>query len=181
MSKNTSESDSLMDINNNPYGLLKSYMKNAKIKSKAYSYSEKYYRNLYKYLSYPLVVITATNTVLSGFSLNPYILMGLSFSSLVLIGFDKLINPKDKEHKANQIQSEFGEINRNIKQFVSENNKSRDEIKSYSQTINEVINIWESLSPPIQDKFITKAQNDYAKKIRKHHHMNSQHNIDIKT
>jgi len=159
-----------------PYYLLKIYGKTAKIKSKAYSYSEAYFRQMYKYLTYPLIILSASATMLSGFDAHPFsswVVMGISLTTLILVGFNQAINPKDKENRANQIKTEFGEISGNVKQFIMENNKTRQEIKIYGQLIHEQLNIWNSLSPPIKDKFIEKAEKLYASRSRNHSIANS--------
>lgn len=50
------ESDIPLGSALDPYFLLKGYARDAKIKAKAYAYSENYYRNLNKLFTYPIVV-----------------------------------------------------------------------------------------------------------------------------
>jgi len=154
--------------NGDPYFLLRSYCRTAKIKSKAYGYSERSYRDMYKYLTYPLILLSATNTILSGFTEHPYIVMGIAFSSLVLVGFNQSICPKDKEHMACTVKVEFGEISGNVKQFIMENNKTVEEVKNYSALIHEQLQIWNGLSPPIRDIFVKKAEELYIDRHRSH-------------
>lgn len=162
-----SESDSFKMVSDQYY-LLKIYARESKILSYAYSLSESYYRNLYKYFNYPLVILSASSTVLSGMNENTYIIMGISLSMLILIGFDKLIDPKDREHKANQFKVEYGEINSNIKLFILNNGKVSHEIKAYASQIHEMMNKWQSINPPVFSKFIKLSTIKYTKKIRNH-------------
>lgn len=160
-----SESDSLAG-GPDPYHLLRLYAREAKQNARAYSYSEAYYRWLDKLLVYPLVVTNAATSVLAGLNISPWIIMGISCISLILVGYRQAIDPKDKEHRANQVRIEFREISANIKQFILENDRTRDEIKSYTSTIHELLNVWESLAPPIQSRFTIKAQHESAKRTR---------------
>jgi len=161
-----SESDTSL-IKKSPYDFLISYAYQSKIKSKAYSYSEKHYRLLHKQLTYPMILFTSVSTVISVLEMNKYALIGLNLSMLVLVGFNQAINPKDKEHSAHNISIEMGELSSNIKQFVNINNRTKSEIKAYTELIHEQITIWDGLSPPIKEEFITKATNIYAKRSRK--------------
>ena len=153
-----SNEDSESYLLNNPYALLKDYAKKSKIYAEALSLSENYYRQMYKYIMYPMVIISAVSSVLSGMNMNNYIVMSLNLSSLILLGFNSTISPKDKEKEAHNIAVEFSEINRSIKQFVYSNNRSRSEIKQYSELIASQMNIWIGLSPPIKDRFIKEAK-----------------------
>ena len=151
-----------------PYKLLHDYKKQATIQSNAYKYSEGFYRSLHKWLTYPIILLSAVSTILSGFNINHYSIMSISFSTLVLVGFERAINPKDKEQKSCQIKIEMNEIASNIKQFILNNHRTEEEIKQYTQLIHEQINIWNSIAPPIQDMYITKSTNKYAERTRKH-------------
>lgn len=166
------ESDSLVDIQTgaDPYVLLRSYGRDAKIKSKAYGYSEAYYRWLHKVLTYPLVVLSAISTVISGFDIHPYsnyVVMGLSMVTLVIVGFNQAVQPKDKEMRANQLNVEYNEIASNIRQFIHENSKSDIQVKAYSEIIHSEMNIWHSLAPPIQRRFIVTARRECVSRARK--------------
>ncbi len=68
-----SNSGSLKFGEPDPYRLLRSYSKEAKIKSKAYGYSEGYYRWLYKILNHPTIIISAGLSVMSGLNVNEYV------------------------------------------------------------------------------------------------------------
>ena len=109
-------------------------------------------------LQYPLLVVTVLSSVFSTIDIDHYVLMGLSFTSLLLSGFTTVINPKEKEQKANQISNEFHMISANICQFITENNKTKNELKAFSQMQLELIEFWNSLSPPISPKYIEKAK-----------------------
>lgn len=150
------------------YGLLLSYIKETKILNKAYSMSEKHYRNMYKLFNYPLVVISTVTTILSGLNVNQYILLSLSATMMILLGFDKLISPKEKEHDANRYAVEYGEIASSIKQFIMSNNRTKTEIKAYSETIYALITKWRSYNPPVKDKFVKQATLDCTTKLRSH-------------
>ena len=149
-----------------PYALLKKYMHESKVLSIAYKKSEAYYRSLYKCLTYPVIVTSVVASVCSGLDLNRYILLALSLSTLMLSGFNSAINPKDRENKANQVSTEFGEISSNISQFIYENSKSKDDIKAYSQLVHELLNTWKSQSPSIQKKYLDKAKIEACQRLR---------------
>ena len=150
------------------YNLLKSYYKESKILSKAYSLSEQYYRNMFKIFNYPVVVLSAVNTVCLGVNVNQYITLSLSLSMFILLGFDKLIDPKDKEHESNKYSVEYGEISSNIKQFIMSNNRTKEEIKNYTEIIFSLITKWKSFNPPLKDKFIKIVRQQYTDKLRSH-------------
>lgn len=167
-SNSPTTSESLMLSAADPYILLRSYMHTSKVMSKAYGYSESYYRLLYKQYTYPLVVLTAVNSVLAGLNVNTYVVMGLSLMSLILVGFNQAVAPKNKEHAANQVKTEFGEIHRNIRQFIYSNNRSLDEVKAYSEIVNNQINVWTALSPAISQRFMEQAKKNCAHRSRVH-------------
>jgi hypothetical protein len=160
-----SETGSL--IPNDPYALLRQYKQEANILSKAYGASESYYRQMYKTFTYPLVVLTTISTVFSGFDIHQYAVVGLNLCTLLLLGFNTAIDPKDKEHQAHQVSGEFSEIQSGITQFIRENSKSRAECRQYSQIVVEQMTIWRSLSPPIRQKYLDDAQKKYGKRVRK--------------
>lgn len=166
--RGSGSSSARLKLGNDPYGLLRSYAKESKILSKAYHMSECYYRSMYKYFNYPVVVLSTCTSVCAGLNLNEYVIMGLSFSTLILLGFDKLIDPKDKEFQANKFSVEYGEINSNVKQFILSNDRTRDEVKAYSETVYSLFNKWKSFNPPIKDKFVTSAKLQHAEKLRPH-------------
>lgn len=149
-----------------PYYLLRLYARDAKTKSRAYGYSEGYYLNLWKIFNYPIVILSAIGSVLAGIDIHQYVLMGLSLMTLVLTGFDKIVNTKDKEASANHMKVEYSEINKNVKQFIYSNNRTHDEIKEYSGHICEMLNKWSSISPPISDKFIKRAELECVQRKR---------------
>jgi hypothetical protein len=163
---NNSTSESQSELIKNPYDLLTSYGNQAKIKSKAYGLSEEYYRNMHKYFTYPLILLTCISSALAVLELNRYILIGLNLGTIILISFDKAISPKNKEHESHQISLELGEIARAIKQFINSNNRTKTEIKSYSQVVLDQMNIWLGIAPPCKEKFIKQATQMYAKRHR---------------
>jgi hypothetical protein len=83
---------------------------------------------------------------------------------LILLGFDKVIKPKEKEHSAHQINIEMMEIHKNIKQYLNENNRTHSEIKDYSRLILIQMNLWDSLSPPC--KFINQATKESMRRVK---------------
>ena len=143
---------------NDPYKLLHSYQLMAKTKSKAYDYSESYFRWLNKVLTYPLVVLSAGNVVISAMNIDPWAVMCVSATTLVLVGFERAITPRDKEHQANQVKTEYAEIASNINQFIMSNNRTKQEIKDYGEIIHEQLNIWNGLSPPLKASFLQRAK-----------------------
>lgn len=161
------ESDSLRLAD--PYFLLRTYAHDAKVLSRAYGMNECYYRNMYKLFTYPLVVLSAVGSVMAGFSINTYVLLGLNLSTLLLVGFNAAINPKEKEHNSHTTSSEFGEIKANINQFIQENNKTADDCRSYSQLVLSQITIWKSLAGPCKAKYMDLATKQCARKIRRTH------------
>jgi hypothetical protein len=90
----------------------------------------------------------------------------LSLSTLLLSGFNSTINPKGKENLANQVSTEFREISSNISQFIYENSKTKEDIRSYSQLIHELLNTWKALSPPIQNKYLEEANIEGSQRLR---------------
>lgn len=163
-----SDSESIrFSLGADPYYLLRTYARESKIKAYSYSLSEGYYRNLHKYLNYPVVVLSAISTVIAGLDLNSYAIMGLSLSMLILLGFDKLIDPKENEHKANQFKVEYGEINSNVKIFILNNGRTHEQVKAYAEQIHELINKWKSINPSVFQRFTDVATMKYTKKLRK--------------
>lgn len=151
-----------------PYTLLRRYAKDSKTTARAYSLSEAYYRSLSKYLNYPVVALSAVSTVCAGLDINKYVLMGVSLATLILLGFDKAIDPKDREHDANKFAVEYGEIASNIKQFVLSNNRTQGEVKAYSETVYSLLTKWKAMNPPIKQSFVTQAKTYYLERVRKH-------------
>jgi outer membrane murein-binding lipoprotein Lpp len=148
------------------YKLLNDYMIETKVLSEAYKKSEAHWRNVSKMLNYPLIVITTLMSVFSSIELNKYVLMALSFGSMLITSFATAVAPKDREAKANQISTEFGEIASNIRQFINENHKTKEEVKAFSQMQLELIEIWKGLSPPINDKYIKQSKIHNAPRTR---------------
>jgi hypothetical protein len=140
------------------YRLLQRYEREASTTAIAYKLSEAHWRSSYKMLQYPLIFITALASVFASVDINKYVLMALSFTSMILSSFITVINPKEKEQKANQISTEFREIASNITQFITENGKSPAELKSFSQHQLDLIDIWTSLAPPINKSYVKDAR-----------------------
>ena len=145
--------------------LLKGYKLKSKILSTAYQYSAKYYSNMSKWLSYPLIVTSALNTVLSGLKINNHIILGLSLISLILIGFNSVIDPKRRENLAHNISIEFEEITENISEFMILN-KTSEETKTYSKHILNIIQIWNSQSPNIREIYIKRSKLLHSVRVR---------------
>ena len=117
--------------------------------------------------------------MLAGFDgFNQYILMGLSLTTLILVGFTTAINPKDREAGAHQVAVEYNEISANIRQFILENNKSHEDIKAFSEIVHSEMNVWNSLAPSIQDRFMERAKRECAPRSRKHNNYGSTRVID---
>lgn len=149
-----------------PYFLLKGYARDAKIKAKSYTYSENYYRNLNKLFTYPIVVISAIGSVLGGISVHHYVSMGLSLLTLLLTGSDRVVNTRDREQSASHMRIEYTEIAKNIKLYIYSNNRSKTEIKEYTSHICELMNKWNSIAPPVFDRFVKMATMEYTEKKR---------------
>ncbi len=159
--------DSLLDVinemenkNTDQIDLLKRYAHEAKYKSLAYKYSEMYHRNTYKCLAYSLVLFSAANTILSGLKMDNYATTIVSACTLLFIGFDRVIRPKDKEHNANRISVEMGEIEANITHFLYMDNKKDEDMKSFAKTVRELLNTWNGLAPPIKERYVKFAQRE---------------------
>lgn len=157
-----------LKIDNDAYGLLRDYARESKIYSKAYHTSEVYFRNMWKCFQYPVVVLSAISSVCAGLDVNRYALLGLSLLSLTLLGFNQLINPREKEFTAHTFSIEYAEIAGSIKQFYLSNSRSRDEIKSYSEQMYALLTKWQTMRPSLRDKFLNEARQRYAKKTRSH-------------
>lgn len=175
MEKRNSESpagsDSLLHVDSDDkYVLLRNYTLYCKIQSRAFSYSEAYYRQLYKWLSFPLIILSAVSSLLAGLDANAYYLMSLSLCTLILVGFNTAINPKDKEARAAQVKTEYGEISANCKHFIYSNNHDHAEIKAFSSIVHEQMNIWAGLAPPLSPRFLNRAKTELAPRSRKHSH-----------
>ena len=155
-------------IRSNPYCLLRSYEQQARVNAKAYGMSEGYYRWLNKALSYPLIILSAVNTVLAGLDVNRYTIMSIALTTLIISGLRQSINPQDKENKASQMRIEYSEIKANVRQYILSNHRTIEEIKAYAEIIHEQLNIWNSLSPPCQDRFIIRARKECALRSRPH-------------
>lgn len=165
-------SDDILLLKNGPYYLLQQYLNECNILSFAYKNSENYFRNVYKCLTYPLIVTSAVTSVLSvtnitGNTFNGYVIPITSLVTLVLVGFNSAINPMDRSNKAHQVSREFGELASSINHFILENSKSNEEIKLYNQHILTQLEIWKNLSPHIQNRFISQATLNHNPKIKK--------------
>ena len=161
------ELDSLtLDVSTGGYSLLKGYLKEAKVLATAYKKSEGYYRRLSKWVTYPVIVTSAIGSVCAGIGVSDYALMGLSLTTLILSGFNGAIDPKGKEQRANQFKTEFTEIASNINQFIYENNKSVEEIKTHSQLIHEILNTWKSQAPPVSEEYVKDASLRRVQRLR---------------
>ena len=132
----------------------------------AYKMAESHHRTIHKILTYPLIVLAATGSVLAGLHSNEYVLMGISLATLIMTGFSTAINPKDKEMRCYQVSAEFNEIAGSINQFILENHKSREEIKAFSKHILSVLDIWRALAPSINKKYVRQAKIECAPRTR---------------
>jgi hypothetical protein len=168
--KEVSQLMELIDIhtrhNTGAYSLLQKYEREAKINAVAYKMSERYWHMFYKLLQYPLLVITTLVSVFATIDIAHYVLVSLSFVSLLLSGFITIINPKEKEQRANQVSNEFNMISSNICQFITENNKTKNELKAFSQRQLELLEIWNSLSPSIFQGYLKQASAEVSKPVR---------------
>lgn len=159
-------SDSLVRQDN--YALLREYRREAKILESAYAKSRLFYRRLWELFTYPVVILSACLSVLTGLEIHKYVTMALSLILLLLAGFDRVINPKDLEHKAHTFVVEFKEIQLNIKQFILANDRTPQEIKAYCSTVCELMKKWNALKPFIWEKYVKEATLEHAKKVRAH-------------
>lgn len=150
------------DISIGSVNLLKQYHKKCTVLKNAYNMQESYWRSLYKKLQYPIVILSGIAAVTSLLKLNQYIAAGTSFLNLILAGFIQTINPKDKELKCNQVKIEYNELSQNINQFLIENDKTKEEYKQYSQQVLSLIEVWDSLAPPVSNSYLNKADKEYT-------------------
>lgn len=149
-----------------PYILLQKYSAEAMLLSQAYKLSEYEYIYFNKLLSYPTVVLGAAGTVLAGVDVHRYVLMGISLASLMLAGFTTVINPMQRVHAANTSSTEFGQISASIYQFVLENGKSKEEVKRYSQVVQDQLGIWKSQAPPLRPRLLEQARREHHPRMR---------------
>jgi hypothetical protein len=148
------------------YKLLKEYRMQARVLASAFHFSECYHREVHRWLTYPLILLTVSTTVLSAFELNKYVVCALSFASLLLTSFNSAVRPKDREYAAHAVSGEFQEIADDIHQYITENHKTADEIKAYSNHVNSVLSIWKGQSPACRDSFISRAQLKHSPRMR---------------
>lgn len=147
-----------------PYYLLELYREEAHILATAYGLSASYFRWLHKLLTYPLIVLSAVSSVCAAggvpetFIYKQYLLMGLSLLTLILAGFNTVINPQDKSNAADRVSNEFDKVSSDCRQFICENNKTRQEVKHFSKLTLELLETWKSLSPPIKTLFSKQAK-----------------------
>jgi hypothetical protein len=152
------------------YVLLQSYQNEANMLSIAYKMNELYYSNISKILTYPVIFLSASASVLAGLR-NPhleYVLLGITLATLLFSGFNQAINPSNKQHLSNRCSTEFAEIGSSINQFAVENNKSSDEIKAYSRKMLAVLVVWKGICPDISNSLIKKAKLDSAIRVERH-------------
>ena len=158
-----------------PYTLLNQYKNESEILSKAYKLNEGYYLFIHKCLTYPLIIVSTVSSVLAGLMMSEleYVLLGLSLIILILSGFNVAVAPKDKQYASNKISTEFSEIALNINQYLTENNKSKDEIKAYSQKTLAIFEIWKSLMIDINPKYLAQARLECAVRVERVSHSES--------
>jgi hypothetical protein len=129
--------------------------------SEAFRLSEQYYRNMYKWFAYPMVILTTLSATMATVQDVPgsmYIILGLNVSTLILAGLQQVISPQDKATRANQVSIEFGEIRDSILQFMAEHEKDDPNAVPFSQHIVSMLDVWRSLSPNIRDVFVQSAK-----------------------
>ena len=149
------------------YELLEKYMDEAKVNASAYSMSERYFRKMAKWLTYPIIITSAVATICATIpQVSQYVLLGLSLVTLILSGFNQAIKPEHKSHEAHNVAIEFNEIHKNVQQFLYENGKTLAEIKAYTQHVRDILNIWISQSPEIRQVYIKRATNESIKRLR---------------
>jgi hypothetical protein len=152
------------------YVLLQSYQKETEILAKAMKMSESYYLNLHKILTYPLIILSSFTTVMVGIDSKDspvnlsYYILALSLMTTLFAGFNTAINPKEKESRYNQVSTEFSEISANIRQYITENGKTKDELKVFSNQQLVLVELWRSLSPPINQKYLKQAGLELAER-----------------
>jgi hypothetical protein len=150
-----------------PYALLRSYRTESKTLSMALANSQVYYRTMWRCLVYPVVVLSTVATILTVFKFT-FACIAINGLIVVLSGFDRIIEPLEKSHRAAIYKVEYQEITSNIKQFIMSNHRTRPEIKQYSTVIHELMNKWSSLRPYVSRKHLNSARRYYAKRVRKH-------------
>ena len=157
-----------MHIDKPAYNLLIDYMKESRILSKAYKYSENYYRLVNKILTYPVIIFSSVGTVVASMATpHKYTLLGCTLATLIFTGFKTIINPQYRQYKSTGFSREFDEISSNINQFVQENNKSPEDIKIYSKLILEVLHSWKSTAPDLKESYMKRAKAECSQKLRR--------------
>ena len=151
------------------YGLLEKYKTESAVLCRAYKLNEYHYLFLHKILTYPLIILSTFSSVIAGLRRPEleYVILAISLVILILSGFNTVINPKAKEFFSNKISNEFNDLALNINQFIIENNKSKDEIKIYSQKTLELFEIWKSMAPEIPSRFTNQAKIEIASQVKK--------------
>jgi hypothetical protein len=152
----------------NPYALLVEYSREAKIMTLAHAYTAQWYNDLSKYLKYPLIILSAASSVCAGLKVDPYILLGMTLSMLILTSFDHAINPKHKQHSHMLAKIEFDEIAGNLRQFIGSNHRTTQEIKIYSEEILTYLQKWKSVAPMVPPRYMKAAARDREHRVRNH-------------
>ena len=124
---------------------------------------EKFHRRTNKILAYPVVVLSAVASVLSSLSVSKWLLAGINIATMSLAGLVTTINPTEKAMICNQVGHEFEELAAGINQFIYENNKTKEELKNFSQVTLGLMETWSGLSPPVRDSYVQAATRQWCK------------------
>lgn len=162
-------SNSFIMRGDDPYALLVEYSNEAKILTLAHGYTAQWYNDLSKYLNFPVILLSAASSVCAGLKIDPYILLGMTLSILILTSFDHAINPKSKQHNHMLAKVEFDEIAGNLRQFIGSNHRTAVEIKEYSEEILTYLQKWKSVSPVAPPRYMKAAI-----RVRREHHLQNQ-------
>jgi hypothetical protein len=165
-----SESETSL-MRDNPYKLIKDYLRECQVLNSMYTLSENHWRRVHRFLTYPLIITSALSSIIAGLDIgdpyNNYILLCISLISMIIAGFNSAINPMDRVNRAHQVAGEFGELASDIKQFITENSKTKEDIKTYSKQILSQMDIWKSLAPPVSTEFKKTSMLKHARRTRK--------------
>lgn len=169
-SQQEEENDGTMSMHEaNPYILLHSYMREARTMSDALSMTEHYHRMIGKCLKYPVVILSAVQSVVSGIQWsNNWVIMAISLFVLILVGLEQAINPHNRETKAHECMVEFDELAADMKQYISANHRSYEDVRRRTETVFSTLQIWKNLSPPIPDRFMIISKKKAATRSRKY-------------
>jgi hypothetical protein len=154
-------------VDKGAYVLLRRYEKKSRIQSRAFQLNQRFFARIHRTLNYSLVVLTASATTFSAMDEKipelQLVLTVLNLLALIVTGVLNVLKPGERQYASNHIASEFNELAISINQFIVENNKTQEEMKTYSQQVCEQLKIWETLAPTCKANFLKQAASEVEK------------------